>query len=283
MDELTGEVKRSRDQLDLAQKELAIRDAALQKQVGELQKELAAQAEKAAELARNRDALQQSLEESQKRIADLEGRLRADAEEAQRQQEALRQELDRWQKAAGDASSSLEQTQQSLQLGEKQKEKELSKISEQTEFMRGEMRVLRQRIQELEGQLASTESLRTDAGANARELKRLATQAETVQAEFARLQARAGQTEAVLRDFYAGSVNPLTIAKVSIDLIPTKGFAADDLDTINDLRKNIEQVLEVMRKLVAKMAELQIPIERPAQPGPGAPGSAGGPGAKKAI
>jgi predicted transcriptional regulator len=71
--------------------------------------------------------------------------------------------------------------------------------------------------------------------------------------------------QTLLRDYYAGVVNPLTIATASVDLLPIAKMQPDDAETVTELKQNLNEIRATISKLVAKMSELGIPTERPAQ------------------
>ncbi|HXV74511.1 MAG TPA: hypothetical protein VD713_07260, partial [Sphingomonadales bacterium] len=175
-------------------------------------------------------------------------------------------------KQVDDLKASLEDKDRQIEEVGAQLLKQMEESGKKLEALQAELEQWKQQAEQAPEKKkkgkAAEEGEEEDAGALQREIKRKEAQLSTLRQEFERTQVRAKRMEDILHEYYALSVNPLTIAKVSVDLIPTDKMEADDVDTVNDLRKNVEQVLEVVRGLVKKMEALEIPIERPAQAAP---------------
>jgi uncharacterized coiled-coil DUF342 family protein len=138
-------------------------------------------------------------------------------------------------------------------------------VAEQTDFVRGELREAKRQAEELRKQLATVEELRQESSEMQRTMRNEQTRLNVLQEEFHRLEKRSSEMAALLRDYYAGVVNPLTIATASVDLLPVSKMAPDDAETVTELRQNLNEIRATIAKLVTKMSELGIPTERPAQ------------------
>jgi hypothetical protein len=161
-----------------------------------------------------------------------------------------------------------------LKLTAKQKEKEMAKVAEQTDFVRSELREAKRQADELRKQLEAVEDFRREHDQVLRESRVQEARLGALQEEFHRVEMRSQQTENILRELYSGVVNPLTIAMASVDLLPVAKMPADDAETVAELRKNLNDVRSAISTLVGKMSELGIPTEKPAQarPAPKPPG-----------
>jgi len=261
--ELTSELMQAREQIKQVGEE-AVRHQE------EMRREVSARTESLSARERERDALQQQLAQRESSFAELQAQFEA----ARKETEEVRAEVKRWQDAAAEKESVLDQTQQHLKLTAKQKEKEIAKVVEQTDYFRGEVREAKRQADELRKQLEAVEDFRREHDQVLRSARAQETRLNALQSEFQRLEARADQTENILRELYSGVVNPLTIAMASVDLLPVAKMQPDDAETVAELRSNLNDLRSAISKLVAKMSELGIPTEKPAQarPAPKPPG-----------
>jgi len=262
--ELTSELMQAREQIKQVGEEAA-------RHQEEMRREVSARAESLSARERERDELRQQLTQRESSLAELQAQFDA----ARKETDELRAEVKRWQDAATEKETILDQTQQHLKLTAKQKEKEVAKVVEQTDYVRGELREAKRQANELRKQLEAVEDFRREHDQVMRSARVQETRLNALQGEFQRLEARADQTENILRELYSGVVNPLTIAMASVDLLPVAKMQPDDAETVAELRNNLNDLRSAISTLVAKMSELGIPTEKPAQarPAPKAPGS----------
>lgn len=261
--ELTAELIQAREQIKQVGEEAA-------RHQDEMRREVSVRTESLSARERERDELQQQLAQRESSFAELQAQFEA----ARKETEELRAEVKRWQDAAAEKESVLDQTQQHLKLTAKQKEKEIAKVVEQTDYFRGEVREAKRQADELRKQLEAVEDFRREHDQVLRSARTQETRLNALQSEFQRLENRSNQTENILRELYSGVVNPLTIAMASVDLLPVAKMQPDDAETVAELRSNLNDVRSAISKLVAKMSELGIPTEKPAQarPAPKTPG-----------
>jgi chromosome segregation ATPase len=264
--ELTSELIQAREQTKQATEEA-------ERQQEEMRREISARAESLSARERERDELRQQLAEREGSLAESQAQLDA----ARKETEELRTEVKRWQDAAAEKESALDQTQQHLKLTAKQKEKEIAKVAEQTDYVRSELREAKREAGELKKQLEAVEDFRREHDQVLRGGRVQEARLNALQEEFQHLESRSHETENILRELYSGVVNPLTIAMASVDLLPVNKMQADDAETVADLRRNLNDVRSAISTLVAKMSELGIPTEKPAQARPAAKAPGGKP------
>ena len=88
-------------------------------------------------------------------------------------------------------------------------------------------------------------------------MKRKNTQLEALQREYEHLQATSEKLTGALREFHSGAVNPLTVARVTSDLLAGSVALSDsDRENVIEIKRHLDQLLQVLRRLSTWFAEL---------------------------